>query len=167
MFGMRRNACVGRGGAGEASGTSSQISDILVKSNYLDVGQISSLETRDGGYAREGTRDQMWWSKCEVCAGLLVRKAEGNQLASLGHSLCREEGMSKREEVAGKKFNMTFFFFLNLCQVESVQPLCAKDGGQAGPLRGQSGRRREGRTPGLWQLCSQLCPSFCGGFVFL
>lgn len=110
MFGMRRNACVGRGGAGEASGTSSQISDILVKSNYLDVGQISSLETRDGGYAREGTRDQMWWSKWEVCAGLLVRKAEGNQLASLEHSLCREEEMSRREEVAGKKFNMTFFF---------------------------------------------------------
>lgn len=108
MFGMRQNACVGRGGAGEASGTSSQISDILVKSNYRDVGQISSLETRDGGYAREGTRDQMWWRKCGVCAGLLVRKAEGNQLASLGHSLSREEGMSRREEVAGKKFNMTF-----------------------------------------------------------
>lgn len=168
MFGMRQNACVGRGGAGEASGTSSQISDILVKSNYRDVGQISSLETRDGGYAREGTRDQMWWRKCGVCAGLLVRKAEGNQLASLGHSLSREEGMSRREEVAGKKFNMTFFFKKkNLCQAESVQPLRAKDGGQAGPLRGQSGRRREGRTPGLWQLCFELCPSFCGGFVFL
>lgn len=98
-------------------------------------------------------------------AGLLVQKAEGSQLASLGHSLCREERMSRREEVAGKKFNMTLK--KNLCHVESVQPLPAKDGGQAGPLRGQSGRRREGRTPGLWQLCSELCPSFCGGFVFL
>lgn len=50
MFGMRWNAGVGRGGVGEASGTSSQISDILVKSSYRDVGQISSLETGDGGF---------------------------------------------------------------------------------------------------------------------
>lgn len=59
MFGIGWNASVGRGGAGEASRTSSQISDILVKSSYRDVGQISSLETRDGGVVREGTRDQM------------------------------------------------------------------------------------------------------------
>lgn len=63
MFGMQWNASVGRGGAGEASGTCSQISDILVKSSHGDVGQISSLETRDGGFGREGgregTRDQM------------------------------------------------------------------------------------------------------------
>lgn len=60
MFAMQWNASVGRSGVGEASGTSSQISDILVKSNYGDSGQISSLETRDGGCVREATRDQMW-----------------------------------------------------------------------------------------------------------
>lgn len=59
MFGMQWNASVGRGGVGEASGTPSQIFDILVKSSYGDVGRIFSLETRDGGFVREGTRDQM------------------------------------------------------------------------------------------------------------
>lgn len=64
MFGMQWNASVGRGGAGEASGTSSQISDILVKSNYGDVGQISSLETGgwgicEGGHQRPDVVEQM------------------------------------------------------------------------------------------------------------
>ena len=59
FFGFFGIVWVGGGGGGAGSRTSSQISDILVKSSYGDVGQISSLETRDGGFVREGTRDQM------------------------------------------------------------------------------------------------------------
>lgn len=61
------------------------------------------------------------------------------------------------EEVAVKKFNMTFK--KPVSARERAAKLHAKDGGQAGPLGGQARRRGEGCTPGL--------PSFCGGFVFL
>lgn len=43
------------------------------------------------------------------------------------------------EEVGVKKFNMTLK--KNLCQFGNMLELHAEDGGQAGPLRGQSPRR--------------------------
>lgn len=69
------------------------------------------------------------------------------------------------EEVAVKKFNMTFK--KNLCQLESVQQNCMPRMEDKQGLSGARQGRGEGCTPGLWPLCFLLCPSFCGGFVFL
>lgn len=68
------------------------------------------------------------------------------------------------EEVGVKKFNMTL---KKKSQFGSMQQLRAKDGGQAGPLRGQSWKEGRVCTLCLWQLCSEHGPSFSGRFVFL
>lgn len=98
-------------------------------------------------------------------AGLLVQKAEGSQLASLGHSLCREERMSRREEVAGKKFNMTLKKICVMLRVCSHCLLRMEDKqGLSGASRGGEGRAALPAS-GSCALSSAL-PSVVGLFFF-